>query len=78
MTQSPGQGNALDNLLTESRTFPPSDEFAAQANAQTEIYESPVEDLWEGEARERVAESAARPTPMQSRFRRLAAANRRS
>ncbi|WP_330271526.1 acetate--CoA ligase [Lentzea sp. NBC_00516] len=39
MTQSPGQGNALDNLLTESRTFPPSDEFAAQANAQPALYE---------------------------------------
>ncbi|ANZ36825.1 acetate--CoA ligase [Lentzea guizhouensis] len=39
MTQSPGQGNALDNLLTESRTFPPSDEFAAQANAKPELYE---------------------------------------
>ncbi|WP_112262565.1 acetate--CoA ligase [Lentzea terrae] len=39
MTQSPGQGQALDNLLTESRTFPPSAEFAAQANAQPELYE---------------------------------------
>lgn len=39
MTQSPGQGQALDNLLTESRTFPPSGEFAAQANAQPELYE---------------------------------------
>ena len=39
MTQSPGQGNALDNLLTESRTFPPSDEFAAQTNAQPALYE---------------------------------------
>ncbi|MGW4212887.1 acetate--CoA ligase [Lentzea sp. NPDC004789] len=39
MTQSPGQGQALDNLLTESRTFPPSDEFAAQANAKPELYE---------------------------------------
>ncbi|NKE57472.1 acetate--CoA ligase [Lentzea sp. PSKA42] len=39
MTQSPGQGQALDNLLTESRTFPPSDEFAAQANAQPALYE---------------------------------------
>ncbi|KOV80562.1 acetate--CoA ligase [Nocardia sp. NRRL S-836] len=39
MTQSPGQGQALDNLLTESRTFPPSEEFAAQANAQPELYE---------------------------------------
>ncbi|SEQ32218.1 acetyl-coenzyme A synthetase [Lentzea xinjiangensis] len=39
MTQSPGQGQALDNLLTESRTFPPSAEFAAQANARPELYE---------------------------------------
>ncbi|WP_329061646.1 acetate--CoA ligase [Amycolatopsis sp. NBC_01480] len=28
----------LDNLLNESRTFPPSDEFAAQANAKAELY----------------------------------------
>ncbi|GAB2871076.1 acetate--CoA ligase [Lentzea nigeriaca] len=39
MTQSPGQGQALDNLLTESRTFPPSDDFAAQANAKPDLYE---------------------------------------
>ncbi|WP_326956806.1 acetate--CoA ligase [Amycolatopsis sp. NBC_01286] len=32
------QSPALDNLLTESRTFPPSDDFAAQANAQAELY----------------------------------------
>jgi acetyl-CoA synthetase len=38
MTESPGQGPALDNLLTESRTFPPSPEFAAQANATTQTY----------------------------------------
>ncbi|SEP52894.1 acetate--CoA ligase [Amycolatopsis saalfeldensis] len=32
------QSPALDNLLNESRTFPPSDEFAAQANAKAELY----------------------------------------
>ncbi|WP_024875440.1 acetate--CoA ligase [Saccharomonospora piscinae] len=32
------QSPALDNLLTESRTFPPSDEFAAKANATAELY----------------------------------------
>ncbi|MGA6165672.1 acetate--CoA ligase [Amycolatopsis magusensis] len=32
------QSPALDNLLNESRTFPPSDEFAAQANATADLY----------------------------------------
>ncbi|WP_410666623.1 acetate--CoA ligase [Amycolatopsis sp. cmx-4-68] len=32
------QSPALDNLLTESRTFPPSDDFAAQANAKAGMY----------------------------------------
>ncbi|MEV6873635.1 acetate--CoA ligase [Amycolatopsis sp. NPDC051128] len=32
------QSPALDNLLTESRTFPPSDEFADQANAKADLY----------------------------------------
>jgi acetyl-CoA synthetase len=39
MTEQSGQGQTLDNLLTESRTFPPSDEFAQQANARAELYE---------------------------------------
>jgi acetyl-CoA synthetase len=38
MTEQSGQGPALDNLLTESRTFPPSDEFAAAANAGPDLY----------------------------------------
>ncbi|AHH93691.1 acetate--CoA ligase [Kutzneria albida] len=33
------ESSALDNLLTESRTFPPSGEFAAQANAKASLYE---------------------------------------
>ena len=30
---------ALENLLTETRSFPPSDEFAAQANSTPALYE---------------------------------------
>ncbi len=45
---------AIDALLLEERTYPPPPEFAAQANAQPEIYERDFEDLWETEARERV------------------------
>jgi acetyl-CoA synthetase len=40
MSQPSGQGPALDNLHTESRTFPPSAEFAAQANATSALYEA--------------------------------------
>jgi len=32
------QSPALDNLLNEIRTFPPAEEFTAQANAQAELY----------------------------------------
>jgi acetyl-CoA synthetase len=38
------QSPTLDNLLTESRTFPPSAEFAAQANAGAGVYEEAVQD----------------------------------
>ena len=36
---------ALENLLTEDRRFPPSPEFAAQANVQASAYESVGEDV---------------------------------
>ncbi|OLF15838.1 acetate--CoA ligase [Actinophytocola xanthii] len=44
MTEQPGQGQTLDNLLTESRTFPPSAEFAEQANATAEMYDQAAAD----------------------------------
>ncbi|MFC0116089.1 acetate--CoA ligase [Kibdelosporangium aridum] len=47
------QGPALDNLLTESRTFPPSDEFAAAANAGPDLYaaaEADREAFWAKQA----------------------------
>ncbi|MCK6212541.1 acetate--CoA ligase [Georgenia sp. EYE_87] len=45
----------LENLLHETRAFPPSPEFAAQANARPEIYERAAADragFWAEQARE--------------------------
>ncbi|GDY30729.1 acetate--CoA ligase [Gandjariella thermophila] len=44
MTQPSDQSTALDNLLTESRAFPPSEEFAKQANADASLYEEAATD----------------------------------
>jgi len=44
----------IETILTEERRYPPAPEFAAQANAQPELYEEPWEQLWERVARERV------------------------
>jgi acetyl-CoA synthetase len=44
MSQPDGQSNTLDNLLTESRTFPPSADFAAQANAKPVLFDRAAED----------------------------------
>jgi acetyl-CoA synthetase len=55
MTDQSGQGQTLDNLLTESRTFPPSDEFAQQANARAELYDQADADreaFWAAQAGE--------------------------
>ena len=41
-------------MFLEERRYPPSEDFAAQANAQPEIYERDFEEFWESEARERV------------------------
>jgi acetyl-CoA synthetase len=44
---------ALENLLQENRTFPPSAEFAAQANAKPEMYEEAARDrlaFWDKQA----------------------------
>jgi acetyl-CoA synthetase len=45
---------AIETLFDERRTYPPPPEFAAQANAQPEIYDIPFEEFWEREGRERV------------------------
>ena len=41
-------------MFLEERTYPPPEDFAAQANAQPDIYDVPFEDFWEREGRERV------------------------
>ena len=41
-------------MFLEERRYPPPEDFAAQANAQPEIYERDFEEFWETEARERV------------------------
>ena len=44
---------SLSNLLSEDRTFPPSPEFAAQANAKAEMYDEADRDrlaFWEKQA----------------------------
>src|SRR5882672_1229854 len=45
---------AIENLFLEERRYPPSPDFAAQANAQPEIYDEDFEAFWEREGRERI------------------------
>jgi acetyl-CoA synthetase len=47
-------GRDIDTLFLEERRYPPPSEFAAQANAQRELYERGFEELWEREGRERI------------------------
>jgi acetyl-CoA synthetase len=55
MSQAETHGTGIDTLLLEERRYPPPPEFAAQANAQPEIYERSFDEFWETEARERVS-----------------------
>jgi acetyl-CoA synthetase len=46
---------AIETMLLEERRYPPPPDFAAQANAQPDIYERGFEEFWEAEGRERVS-----------------------
>jgi acetyl-CoA synthetase len=46
--------HAIDTMFLEERTYPPTEEFTTQANAQPGIYDVPFEDFWESEGRRRV------------------------
>src|SRR5205823_10693221 len=48
-------GPAIETILLEERRYEPPPDFAAQANAQPDIYERGFEEFWEAEARERVS-----------------------
>jgi hypothetical protein len=47
------RSHAIETMFLEERRYPPPEHFAAQANAQAEIYERDLEGLWESEGRER-------------------------
>ena len=46
---------AIETILTEDRRYPPPEDFAAQANAQPDIYDEDFEAFWEREGRERIS-----------------------
>ena len=46
---------AIETLFAEERRYPPSNEFAEQANANADIYDVPFEEFWEREGRERIS-----------------------
>ncbi|HUG08697.1 MAG TPA: acetate--CoA ligase [Acidimicrobiia bacterium] len=48
---------ALENLLREDRTFPPAEEFTAQANAKPGVHEEAAQDyqaFWQKQAQDRI------------------------
>jgi acetyl-CoA synthetase len=46
--------HAIETMLLEERRYPPSEEFARQANAQPGIYDESFDAFWEREGRERL------------------------
>jgi acetyl-CoA synthetase len=49
-----GARQTIETIFLEERRYPPPPEFAAQANAQPEIYDRDWEEFWEAEGRERI------------------------
>jgi hypothetical protein len=47
-------GQTIETMFLEERRYQPPPEFAAQANAQPDIYERDFEEFWETEGRERL------------------------
>ncbi|MEX1172243.1 MAG: acetyl-coenzyme A synthetase N-terminal domain-containing protein, partial [Chloroflexota bacterium] len=57
MTVEPTPSPEIENLLSESRTFPPDPAFTAQANASADLYQradADPEGFWADLARERI------------------------
>jgi acetyl-CoA synthetase len=46
--------HAIDTMLLEERRYPPSESFAAQANAKPSIYDEDFDAFWEREGRDRI------------------------
>jgi len=49
-----GNTPTIETMQLEERRYPSPEDFAAQANAQPDIYDRDFEEFWETEARERV------------------------
>jgi acetyl-CoA synthetase len=54
MSVSETGGHAIETMQVEERRFPPAPEFAAQANAQADIYEKSFDAFWTEEGRKRI------------------------
>jgi acetyl-CoA synthetase len=54
VAEEAGRTHTIETMQLEERRYPPLEDFAAQANAQPDIYERDFEEFWETEARERV------------------------
>jgi acetyl-CoA synthetase len=50
MAQAETRGQTIETMFLEERRYPPDPEFAAQANAQPELYELDFEELWARES----------------------------
>jgi acetyl-CoA synthetase len=47
--------DAIETMFLEERRYEPPADFAAQANAQADVYDIPFEEFWEREAKARVS-----------------------
>src|SRR5258707_14004401 len=45
----------IETMQLEERRYPPPPDFAAQANAQPDIYDLSFEEFWEREGRQRIS-----------------------
>jgi acetyl-CoA synthetase len=54
MAEAQQAGQAIETMFLEERRYPPPPGFAAEANAQPDVYERDWQELWETEGRERV------------------------
>ena len=54
MGEEAGNTPTIETMQLEERRYPSPEDFAAQANAQPDIYDRDFEEFWETEARERV------------------------
>jgi len=48
-------GQTIETMFLEERRYPPSPEFAAQANAKEDIYDRDFDEFWDSEAKARIS-----------------------